>query len=39
MRRVCTGQSAECTDTPITIHIDLEFLFEVVQGEGRVRAP
>ncbi len=38
MRRVCGDGASECTNMPIAIYLDLEFLFEVVDGKGRVRA-
>jgi outer membrane biosynthesis protein TonB len=37
MQHVCA--EGGCTDTPITIYLDLEFRFDVVHGKGRVRAP
>jgi outer membrane biosynthesis protein TonB len=39
MRRVCPGDSEDCTSTPITIYLDLEFRFEVANGKGVVISP
>ncbi len=39
MRHVCEGDGTACTDTPITIFLDLEFRFEVVSGKGIVTTP
>lgn len=39
MRRVCGGDGANCTDTPIAIYLDLEFRFDVVDGKGIVKTP
>jgi outer membrane biosynthesis protein TonB len=39
MRRVCGDDGTECTDSPITVYLDLEFRFEVVDGRGRVASP
>lgn len=38
MRRVCGDGASDCTSTPVPISLDLEFLFEVVGGKGRVRS-
>jgi TonB family protein len=39
MRRVCGDDETGCTDSPITVYLDLEFRFEVVDGRGRVSSP
>ena len=41
MRRTCNSRRSgdpECTEVPIRIYVDVEFLFEVVEGKGVVRS-
>lgn len=39
IHRACESDGAECTDTPITIYLDLEFQFDVVNDMGLVTTP